>query len=61
MKELKETAASWARSFLAAALGMYAIGVTDPKKLAMGGVAALVPVMLRWLNPKDAAFGVKGK
>jgi hypothetical protein len=61
MKELKETAASWARSFLAAALGMYAVGITDPKKLAMGGVAALVPVMLRWLNPNDAAFGIKGK
>ena len=59
MKEIKETAASWARSFLAAALAMYMAGVTDPKSLAMGGVAAIAPVVLRWLNPKDAAFGMK--
>ena len=61
MKELKETAASWARSFLAAILAMYMAGISDPKTLAMGGVAAIAPVILRWLNPKDAAFGVKGK
>jgi len=61
MIEIKETAASWARSFLAAALAMYMAGVTDPKSLAMGGVAAIAPVVLRWLNPKDAAFGVKSK
>ena len=61
MKELKETAASWARGFLAAALAMYMAGITDPKTLAMGGVAAIAPVVLRWLNPKDASFGIKGK
>jgi hypothetical protein len=61
MKQLKETAASWARSFLAAAIAMYMAGITDPKTLAMGGVAALAPVILRWLNPKDAAFGLQGK
>jgi hypothetical protein len=61
MKELKETAASWARSFLAAALALYIAGVSDPKTLAMGGVAAIAPVVLRWLNPKDASFGIKGK
>lgn len=61
MKEIKETAASWARSFMAAALAMYMAGITDPKTLAMGGVAAIAPVILRWLNPKDASFGLKGK
>lgn len=61
MKELKETAASWARSFLATALALYIAGVSDPKTLAMGGVAAIAPVVLRWLNPKDASFGIKGK
>jgi len=61
MKELKETAASWARSFMAAALAMFMAGITDPKTLAMGGVAAIAPVVLRWLNPKDASFGIKGK
>ena len=61
MKEIKVMAASWGRSFLAAVLAMYMAGITDPQTLAMGGVAAIAPVILRWLNPKDAAFGVKGK
>jgi hypothetical protein len=61
MKEMKETAASWARSFMAAALGMWMAGISDPKTLALGGVAAIAPVVLRWLNPKDAAFGIKSK
>ncbi len=58
MKQAKSLAASWARSFLAAALALYMAGVTDPKTLAMAGVAAVAPVNLRWLNPKDASFGV---
>jgi hypothetical protein len=61
MKEIKGMAASWGRSFLAAVLAMYMAGITDPKTLAMGGVAAIAPVLLRMLNPKDASFGVKGK
>jgi hypothetical protein len=61
MKQIKAMGASWARSFIAAALAMYMAGITDPKTLAMGGVAALAPVALRWLNPKDASFGIKGK
>ena len=61
MNEAKALAASWARSFLAASLAVYMAGVTDPKAIAMAGVAALAPVLLRWLNPKDASFGVKGK
>lgn len=61
MKEIKAMGASWARSFIAAVLAMYMAGITDPKTLAMGGVAAIAPVALRWLNPKDASFGIKGK
>ena len=61
MEQAKSLAASWARSFLAAALALYMAGVQDPKTLAMAGAAAVAPVILRWLNPKDAAFGVKGK
>jgi hypothetical protein len=61
MNEIKALAASWARSFLAAALAMYMAGITDPKTLALGGVAAIAPVVLRWLNPNDKAFGSTGK
>jgi hypothetical protein len=61
MKEAKALAASWGRSFMAAALALYMAGVTDPKTLAMAGVAAIAPVILRWLNPNDLSFGSKGK
>ena len=61
MDKAKSVAASWARSFAAAALALYMAGVTDPKTLAMAGVAAVVPVILRWLNPKDVSFGVTGQ
>jgi hypothetical protein len=61
MKDIKGMAASWGRSFLAAVLAMYMAGITDPKTLAMGGLAAVAPVLLRVLNPKDAAFGLQGK
>ena len=49
--------ASYARSFLAAVLALYLAGETDPKKLIAAGLAAVVPPLLRWLNPNDPAFG----
>ena len=61
MDKAKALAASWARSFMAAALALYLAGVTDPKTLAMGGVAAVAPVILRWLNPNDKSFGLTWK
>ncbi len=59
MENLKPLLASWARNFLAASLAVYMAGVTDPKTILMSGLAAVVPVILRWLNPKDQAFGIK--
>jgi hypothetical protein len=38
-------------------LTLWLAGETDPKKLAAAGVAAIVPPLLRWLNPSDPAFG----
>jgi hypothetical protein len=61
MEQAKALAASWGRSFLAAALALYMAGITDPKTLAMAGLAAVAPVILRWLNPSDASFGVNKK
>ena len=61
MKNIKALAASWARSFMAASLALFMAGVTDPKTLAMGGIAAIAPVVLRYLNPNDSAFGLSGK
>lgn len=61
MEKSKALLASWGRSFLAAAIAVYMAGVTDPKAIATAGVAAVLPVVLRWLNPKDSAFGLSGK
>jgi len=61
MKTLKPLLASWARSFLAASLAVYMTGNTDLKAVAMSGLAAVLPVIIRWLNPKDSAFGLSEK
>ena len=59
MEKAKALAASWGRSFMAAILALYMAGITDPKTLLTAGIAALAPVVLRWLNPNDKAFGNK--
>lgn len=48
---------SYARSFLTGALTLYMAGETEPKKLMAAGIAAVLPPLLRWLNPNDRAFG----
>lgn len=57
-KQIQAMVASWGRSFLAAAIAVYMSGNHDPKAILGAGVAAVLPVILRYLNPKDAAFGV---
>jgi len=59
MNELKPMLASYARSFIAASLAVYMAGVTDPKAILSAGDAAVVPVLMRWLNPKDTVYGRK--
>jgi hypothetical protein len=61
MNQIKPMAASWARSFFAAAIAVYLSGNSDPKAIAGAGAAAVLPVILRWLNPNDKAFGSTGK
>ena len=55
----KDTAmiASYLRSFVGAVAALYMSGITDPKVLVNAGVAAIIPPVLRWLNPKDPSFG----
>jgi hypothetical protein len=59
MNEVKAILASWTRSFLASCIAVYLAGVTDPKAILGAGLAAVLPVVLRWLNPQDCAFGLK--
>ena len=53
IKVAKQCGASWGRSFMAAVIACYLAGVTDPKALLGAGAAAVLPVVLRYLNPKD--------
>lgn len=55
--QLKALLASYGRSVLAAAIALYASGVTDPKTLAYSLLGAIVPVAIRAVNPNDSAFG----
>jgi hypothetical protein len=59
--KVKEAAASYARSFIAAMLALYMAGIQDPKVLLHAGIAAVAPVILRAINPKDKSFGVTGE
>lgn len=59
--QLKALLASYARSVLGAASALYLAGVTDPLDLAWSLVAAVLPVLLRFINPKDTAFGIVPK
>lgn len=53
--------ASYGRSILASALTLYLAGVTDPVDLLWSLLASVIPVAIRFLNPKDEAFGIVPK
>ena len=42
---------------LGASLALYLSGNTNPKDLLAAAIASIAPVLLRWLNPKDASYG----
>jgi hypothetical protein len=58
LESLKPMLASYGRSFAAAAIAVYSTGNTDIKSISAAGLAAVLPVAMRALNPKDNAFGV---
>lgn len=66
-KSTQAVLASWGRSFLAACLaqfialggGAFDFGIDGWKTILASGIAAVVPVIIRWLNPDDKSFGVK--
>lgn len=55
--QLKALLASYARSVLGAASTLYLAGVTDPLDLLWSLVGAVLPVVIRYVNPNDTAFG----
>lgn len=53
--------ASYGRHFLGAAIALYMTGNTDPGDLIKGGMAAVLPVILKALNTNEPAFGFTKK
>jgi hypothetical protein len=53
----KAMLASYGRSVIAAVIAVYSTGNTDPADLGKAALAALVPVLMRYVNPKDLGFG----
>ena len=56
-KQLKALAASYSRTVIAAVLAVYMTGNTSPTDLGKAAIAALIPPLMRWANPKDQSFG----
>lgn len=48
---------SYLRCFISGALTLYMAGETNPRALLAAGVGAVIPPLLRWLNPNDKAYG----
>ena len=53
----KAMLASYGRSVIAAVLAVYMTGNTELTDLSKAAVAAIVPVLIRYVNPKDKTFG----
>jgi len=58
-KQIQQLFYSYGRSVVGAVLAVYMTGATNPTDYIKAGVAALLPPLMRWANPNDAAFGVK--
>jgi hypothetical protein len=48
---------SYARSVLGAVLAVISTGNYAPEDLLKAAIAAILPPLIRWANPKDMAFG----
>lgn len=56
-KQILALLASYGRSVLAGAIALYLAGVSDPGELAKALLAGIIPVLIRYVNPNDPAFG----
>lgn len=57
-KQIQAVLASYLRTAVSAAAGMYLAGHTDAKSIGMAALAAVLGPLARAVNPKDGAFGV---
>ena len=49
--------ASYGRSVVGAVIAVYMTGANNPTDYVKAAIAALIPPVMRWVNPKDTAFG----
>ena len=56
-KEHIEMLKSWAKVFGAGVVALAIAGERDPKALLAAGVAAVLPVVYNYLDPKDSRYG----
>lgn len=57
LRQAVEMLLSWLRVFAAAIVAQFLAGVTSPGLLVNAGIAAVLPVVLRWLDPNDKTYG----
>jgi hypothetical protein len=53
----KALLASYGRSVVGAVIAVYMTGATNPTDYVKAAIAALIPPVMRWVNPNDTAFG----
>jgi hypothetical protein len=58
-EQITSIAGTYVRAFVTGMATAYALGATDPKDYGKAGLAAILPILMRWANPKDA-FPKKG-
>ena len=56
-REALEMALSWLRVFGAAVLAQLLAGVSDWRMLLNAGAVAVLPVIIRYLDPQDKMYG----
>lgn len=56
-RQIVEMLLSWIRVFIAAMIAQYLAGYTDPQMLLNAGISAVLPVLLRFIDPHEKNYG----
>jgi hypothetical protein len=58
-EQLTSIGGTYLRAFITGAVTAFTLGKTEPKDFFTAGIAAIIPLVMRWANPKDT-FPKKG-
>ena len=53
-EQLTSIAGTYGRAFITGAVTAYTLGKTSPSDFLKAGIASLIPLVMRWANPKDS-------